>query len=147
MDSHHVILCNMNAMLCQQMIVIKLKKIEQYVPNNAGDNVHSCPRLALFSQPDCSRKFQTLLLNPWTLVCGSEIQIFQLPHKLSENDKKFQFQASKHKLYRGFQTQDNERILHFRSESSLTLFQNLLKSELHFKSYWNLNFRKFYVNL
>ena len=54
----------------------------------------------------------------------------------------FQFQASKHKLGRGFQTQDNERILHFRSESSLTLFQNLLKSELHFKSYWNLNFRK-----
>ena len=30
-------------MLCQQMIVIKLKKLEQYVPNNAGDNVHSCP--------------------------------------------------------------------------------------------------------
>ena len=85
-------------MLCQQMIVIKLKKLEQYCPNHAGDNVPSCPRLALFSQPDCSRKFQTLLLNPWTLVCGSEIQIFQLPHKLSENDKKFQFQASKDKL-------------------------------------------------
>ena len=54
----------------------------------------------------------------------------------------FKFQAFKHKLGRGFQTQGNERILHFRSELSLTLFQNLLKSELHFKSYWNLNSRK-----
>ena len=130
MDSHHVIQCNMNAMLCEQMIVIELKKSEQYCPNNAGDNVHSCPRLTLFSQPECQGKFWTLLLNPWALVCASEIQIFQFPHKLSENDKMFQFRSSKHKLGRGFQTQDNERFVHFRSEPSLTLFQ----------TYWNLNY-------
>ena len=129
-------------MLWQQMIVIKFKKIEQYCPNNAGDNVHSCQRLTLFSQPECQGKFLTLLFNPWALDCAPEIQIFQMPCELSENVKMFQFEASKHKMGRGFQTHDNESFIHFKSEPSLTLFQNWLKSELLFKSYWNLNSRK-----
>ena len=62
-----------------------------------------------------------------------------MPCELSENVKMFQFEASKHKMGRGFQTQDNERFVHFRSEPSLTLFQNLFISELHFKSYSSLN--------
>ena len=131
MDSHHVIQCNINTMLCQQMIVIKLKNLEQYCPNNAGDNVHSCPRLALFSQPDCSRKFQTLLLNPWTLVCASEIQIFQLPRELSENGKMFQLQASKHKLGRGFLKHRTMRGFYISGLSQVWLC---------FKTYWNLNY-------
>ena len=73
------------------------------------------------------------------MVFASEIQIFQLPCELSENGKMFQFEASKHKMGRVFQTQDDERFIHFRSEPSLTLFRNWLKSELLFKSNSNLN--------
>ena len=32
-----------------------------------------------------------------------------------------------------------QRVVHFKSESSLNQFQNFFKSDLHFKSNWNLN--------
>ena len=86
-----------------------------------------------------------MLLNPWVLAYASKIQIFQLPFKLSENVKMFQFQASKQILGRGFQNKDIKCIQHrglsqvwisFKTNSSLFwvwIKKNSIKFILHLR--------------
>ena len=71
-----------------------------------------------------------MLYNPLVLEYAPKIQIFQLPFKLSENVKMFQFQASKQILGRGFQNKDIKCIQH----------RGLSQVWISFKTYSSLNY-------